>query len=241
MKYTTQPRSAAVWITGDTILPKSNLKTLAYIKIREKIVTCEYAPGSNLNEEMLTSVLGLSRTPVRDALSRLEQEGLVEIRPKKGITVTPLTLGDINMIFELRMLYEPYIILTCGHLIPRDSLQKYLKIFETPPEGGFRSMEASLRSYALDEEFHAMIMDACPNVYIRRGYEQIRTQNERFRHMTGTAYEKRLETSYLEHLAILKACIAGDYEGAAEEMRKHIQASKEAAITRAFEHMEQGI
>ena len=51
----------------------SNLKTLAYTQIRRKIVSCEYAPGSNLNEEMLTSALGLSRTPVRDALGRLEQ------------------------------------------------------------------------------------------------------------------------------------------------------------------------
>lgn len=241
MKYTTQPRSAAVPITGETVLPKSNLKTLAYIKIREKIVSCEYAPGSNLNEEMLTAALGLSRTPVRDALGRLEQEGLVEIRPKKGITVTPLTLGDINMIFELRMLYEPYIIRSYGHLIPRKSLEKFLEIFRTPPEGGFRSLEESLRSYALDEEFHAMIMDACPNIYIRRGYEQIRTQNERFRHMTGSSYEKRLEASFEEHRAILEDCIAGDFTGAAEKMRHHIKASKEAAITRAFEHTEQGI
>ena len=53
-------------------MSKMNLKTQAYNTIRQKIVTCEYAPGTFLNEELLTTELGLSRTPVRDALSRLE-------------------------------------------------------------------------------------------------------------------------------------------------------------------------
>ena len=95
-------------------MPKINLKTQAYNTIRQKIVTCEYAPGTFLNEELLTSELGLSRTPIRDALSRLEQEGLIEIKPKKGILVMPLSINTISMIFEVRQLYEPYILLNYG-------------------------------------------------------------------------------------------------------------------------------
>ena len=64
-------------------MSKMNLKTQAYNTIRQKIVTCEYAPGTFLNEELLTTELGLSRTPVRDALSRLEQEGLIENKTQK--------------------------------------------------------------------------------------------------------------------------------------------------------------
>ena len=64
-------------------MAKTNLKTLAYKTIKQKIVTCEYAPGMYLNEEILTEELKISRTPIRDALSRLEQEGLIEIKPKK--------------------------------------------------------------------------------------------------------------------------------------------------------------
>lgn len=66
-------------------MAKTNLKTLAYKTIKQKIVTCEYAPGLYLNEEILTEELKISRTPIRDALSRLEQEGLIEIKPKKGL------------------------------------------------------------------------------------------------------------------------------------------------------------
>ena len=95
-------------------MPKINLKTLAYNTIRSKIVTCQYAPGTFLNEEQLTTELSLSRTPVRDALGRLEQEGLLEIRPKCGILVRPLTLNDIDMIFEVRMMYEPYVLTHYG-------------------------------------------------------------------------------------------------------------------------------
>ena len=215
----------------------SNLKTLAYTQIRRKIVSCEYAPGSNLNEEMLTSALGLSRTPVRDALGRLEQEGLVEIRPKKGVTVTPLTVTDINMIFELRRLYEPFILENYGHLLPAERLNEFYQIFQTPPEDGFESERSSLAFYDLDEDFHLMIVQSCPNVYIRRSSEMIRTQNERFRHMTAATYVKRLEDSYTEHLEILRACLAQDWNDAAERMRIHIEKSRVAAVDRAFEYM----
>lgn len=85
---------------GMFIMVKTNLKTLAYNTIKQKIVTCEYAPGTFLNEEILTDELKISRTPIRDALSRLEQEGLIEIKPKKGITVTALSIKDVNMILR---------------------------------------------------------------------------------------------------------------------------------------------
>ena len=85
-----QSNSALLQLGQGLFMTKTNLKTLAYTAIRHKIITCEYAPGTFLNEERLTEELRLSRTPVRDALSRLEQEELIEIRPKRGIMVTPL-------------------------------------------------------------------------------------------------------------------------------------------------------
>ena len=74
-------------------MPKTNLKTLAYNKIRQKIVTCEYAPGTFLNEEILTEALGLSRTPIRDALSRLEQEGLIRSVRNVVLLLNSLTVS----------------------------------------------------------------------------------------------------------------------------------------------------
>ena len=65
------------------IMVKTNLKTLAYNTIKQKIVTCEYAPGTFLNEEILTDELKISRTPIRDAFKQAGAGGLIEIKPKK--------------------------------------------------------------------------------------------------------------------------------------------------------------
>ena len=217
-------------------MAKINLKTLAYNSIREKIVTCEYAPGTNLNEEMLTESLGLSRTPVRDALSRLEQEGLVEILPKRGIIIKSLTLSDINMIFEVRLLYEPYILRTYGNLLSEKKMEKMYEIFQhTDIEDACRQDKDYF--YRLDQEFHDFIVSACPNQYIQNNYYLIRTQDERLRHMTGDVYNMRLKDTFREHAQILLPCLLKDWERAAEQLIYHLNESKNAAFQIAMEAM----
>ena len=81
---------------------KLSLKQLAYNSIKEKILKCEYMPNSFLNEDLLCEEFKVSRTPIRDALSRLEQEHLIKILPKKGFFVAPLSIGEINLTFETR-------------------------------------------------------------------------------------------------------------------------------------------
>ena len=139
-------------------MPKINLKTQAYNTIRQKIVTCEYAPGTFLNEELLTSELGLSRTPIRDALSRLEQEGLIEIKPKKGILVMPLSINTINMIFEVRQLYEPYILLNYGTSLSTQQLKKFYSIFSSS-KTNTSCFENQNYFYELDTQFHNFIVN----------------------------------------------------------------------------------
>lgn len=219
-------------------MPTPNLKTLAYNSIRQKIVNCEYAPGTFLNEEMLTSALNLSRTPVRDALSRLEQEGLVEIHPKRGITVTPLNFRDINMIFELRALYEPYILLNYGRLLPADQLNRYYKIFLSPPTDDRQHIDGR-SSFQLDAEFHSMLVNTCPNIYMRQSYALTQTQNERFRHMTGIQHDQRLKETFQEHLNIVRCCLEQNWTEAAEQMRYHIEASRKSTFSLALESLRQ--
>lgn len=217
-------------------MAKINLKTLAYNSIREKIVTCEYAPGTNLNEEMLTESLGLSRTPVRDALSRLEQEGLVEILPKRGIIIKSLTLSDINMIFEVRLLYEPYILRTYGNLLSEKKMEKMYEIFQhTDIKDACRQDKDYF--YRLDQEFHDFIVSACPNQYIQNNYYLIRTQDERMRHMTGDVSNMRLKDTFREHAQILLPCLLKDWERAAEQLIYHLNESKNAAFQIAMEAM----
>lgn len=218
-------------------MSKSNLKTLAYNTIRHKIVTCEYAPGSFLNEELLTEALNLSRTPVRDALSRLEQEGLIDIKPKRGITVRSLTVNDINMIFEVRAMYEPYILLHYGTLLPEDQLNEFYNIFlhKNADSACFRDNDYF---YSLDSDFHKMIVSSCPNTYLRSNYNLIRTQNERFRYMTGNVSNNRLEDTFKEHLDIIRPCLQKNWTKAAEKMVYHIEQSKKSTFQLIFDNIE---
>lgn len=224
-------------IKSDSMMKKLNLKTIAYNSIRQKIVTCEYAPGIHLNEEILTETLGLSRTPVRDALSRLEQEGLIEIIPKRGIIVRPFSLNDINMIFEVRMLYEPYILLNYGSLLPEARLKEFFQVFQqTTPESEY--WHDPDQFYELDGSFHQLIIDACPNLYIQNNYTLIQAQNARLRYMTGNVSEHRLEATFREHMEIAAPCLQKNWEAAAEKLRFHLNESKKAAFQLVFDNIE---
>ncbi len=224
-----QSNSALLQLGKGLFMTKTNLKTLAYTAIRHKIITCEYAPGTFLNEERLTEELRLSRTPVRDALSRLEQEELIEIRPKRGIMVTPLSVNDINMIFEMRTLYEPYILLHYGALLPEKRLIELNDIFlHTKPDSEY--FQNNDYFYELDSEFHLMVVNACPNTYIRHSYNLIWAQNQRFRNLTGNVSTSRLTATFQEHLDITGPCLRKNWKEAADKMAYHLEQSKKSSF-----------
>lgn len=206
-------------------MKKESLKLQAYNIIKEKIVNCEYAPGTLLNEEVLREEIDASRTPIRDALSRLEQEGLLTIIPKKGVMVSGLSITDINMIFEVRILFEPYALKNYGSTIPDETILQFYNQLSIPHEA-----YADLNFFTMDDEFHNTIISALPNRFLRQTYELIRTQNLRFRVMTGQCSQSRLQETMTEHLDIIKACIRKDWDAAAECMRTHLIASKNATF-----------
>lgn len=212
-------------------MPKTSLKAVAYDTIKEKIVTCAFPPGSFLSEERLTSELNISRTPIREALIRLQQEGLVEIKPKIGIMVTPVTLKDINMVFEVRMMFEPYILKTYGASIPDETLTHFLQIFK---ESSNSTLKHSHHYYELDTAFHMMIIEACPNTYIKNTYALTQTQSERFRFITGNTSGTRLETTFKEHTEIIKACLLKDWDKAVSKLILHLDGSKKATFDLAL-------
>lgn len=204
---------------------KESLKLQAYNAIKEKIIGCEYAPNTLLNEEVLREELHVSRTPIRDALSRLEQEGLITIIPKKGIMVSGLSISDINMIFEVRLLYEPYALLHYGSQLPNADILKFFNDFSMP-NGVFNEDTC----FELDDAFHAAVINTMPNRYLRQTYDWIHNQNLRFRVMTGQVNDTRLAETAAEHLRILTACLKQEWKLAAKEMEEHLIASKNATF-----------
>ena len=128
--------------------------------IKEKIINCEFAPGAVYNEEYLCEEVNTSRTPVRDALGRLEQEGLIKIMPKRGIVVSPLTLKDVRMVYEMRLLLEPYSLRQYGDALGEPEILRYHRFFSLPDISGRQFFQA-------DDDFHMWIMEAADNIYLK--------------------------------------------------------------------------
>lgn len=107
-------------------MSKESLKTQAYQIIKQKILNCEFPPGTLMNENSLCQLLSISRTPVRDAISRLEHESLVQITPPKGFIIKEITLKDLNAYFETRYFLELYTIKEYGRNIDKHELEIFL-------------------------------------------------------------------------------------------------------------------
>lgn len=209
-------------------MTKISLKQAAYTSIKNKILTCEYLPNSFLNEDLLCEELQVSRTPIRDALSRLEQENLIRIVPKKGFFVSPLTVGEINMAFEARLLIEPYIIKNyCGHL-SNDVLESLFENINKSRQYIAANNQDEL--FNLDDLFHREILNQCNNTYIIQTYNSVHNQNCRLRIISGRYDDNRLNATIDEHLKILEHLAKRDLDGAAKAMEEHLFNSKNSSF-----------
>ena len=201
---------------------RKTLKDQAYRILKEKLVNCEFPPGSMLNEAQLSAELGFSRTPIREAISVLETEGYLQIVPKKGILVTDILLSDVLQIFQARMEIEPITLKMAGPNLPTEELIKWRdKFLNKPPdfENGFRT----------DTAMHMFIIEHCNNSYIIEMMKKIFDKNMRII-ISSKQNRVLIEEAYKEHIEILNALIDKDYEYGASLMQKHVNNCRRAAL-----------
>ena len=205
----------------------ASMQSKAYDFIKRKITMCEYAPNQLLSEAVLQEELGFSRTPVREAIGRLEQEGLLKVFPKRGIVVSGFTISDISKIFEVRRLVEPYALRNYGSRLDLTEVARFSEIFHAH----MQSNECGSREfYQLDDQFHSLLVSVLENEYLRDLYSRIQTQNIRLRVMSGQFIESRLQRTMSEHAEIAGACLEKNWERAAIAMAKHLQYSEESSL-----------
>ncbi|MVB11226.1 HTH-type transcriptional repressor RspR [Caprobacter fermentans] len=204
----------------------NSLKEKAYHMIKEKIVSCEYLPNTFLNENILQKEIGVSRTPIRDAIGRLEQENLVRILPKKGIVVSDLSINEISSIYEVRLLIEPFAIERYADKIDKATLLNYKNYYSQ--NNSFGNID---EAYQIDDEIHHIFISATQNKYLIQTYENIQVQNCRIRILSGKKIEERMERSNQEHIRILDAVMSDQFEQAARYMAEHLQNAKKAAFS----------
>lgn len=199
-----------------------DLKNHAYQILKERLINCIYEPGSILNEAQLATELGLSRTPVREAINRLESDGFVKVMPKKGIYVSDIQLGDVLQIFQARIEIEPVALCMAAPHLPKDELFQFRDTFTkefTDVQNGFR----------LDTAMHLFIIEHCGNRYIIDMMHKLFDDNTKVV-IASKQNQVQIHDARLEHLDIINTLIDKDFDKAAALMRTHIETCRRAAL-----------
>lgn len=185
------------------------LSQAAYSDIRDRIVSLALPPGALLSENSLGAELGLSRTPIREALKRLEREYLVAVLPRRGIIVTEIDLPSQLQLIEMRRAIEPRLI--CRGVerstpVQRRKMAELAARMETSAEAG------QLGDYIrLDTEFDALIEIAAGNRFMADAMRPVHGLVRRFWHTQIEA--EGMRQALIRHAAAMRAAGEGDPEG----------------------------
>ena len=201
----------------------ANLKEKAYRVIREMIVGGDLPPGKVLNERNLVAHLGVSRTPIREALHRLEKENLVTIIPQRGAFVCEITTKVIHEIYQVREIIEPQLIRMVTGDIPEESLRELRAAFVALKTDDYDALAQ------LDNDFHAAVIEKVGNAYLKQMMDNMHAQNERIRFQLARL-PQRLQATVAEHVGIIDAMLERDSEAAAAAMLEHLMNSRKAAF-----------
>ena len=192
------------------------LKEQVYEYLRDKIQSGEIKPGETINLERTSSLLGISRTPLRDALLQLEFEGFVTIKPRKGIIVNSLSFDDIKKIYQIIGALESSCIISVKDKIS----EKEIKILESLNQKMKRAVEKgdfdTYYKYNLD--FHNLFLNLCENEDLKEIVDIKKRRLYDFQRKRGILKDWE-ENSVKEHQRIIDFIKEGDFVSAANYMR----------------------
>jgi DNA-binding GntR family transcriptional regulator len=190
--------------------------------LKEDILLNKYKPGAELQIDKLSRKFGVSTTPIREALVRLEGDGLVVSIPNRGVQVAPISLGDVRNIYEVRRLLEPHAVKIVARHCEEEEVEalyeKLVKLTEGPTD---------LTTYInADLELHELMFRYLSNTLLKDILDQVDQHSIRVRYLVeSSADELRLEVVELvtkEHLKILDAVRKRDEEKAAAATLQHL-------------------
>ena len=200
---------------------------VAYAALRRCIIHCELEPGERITEAQLVGETGIGKTPIREALTRLIQEGLVRSIPGHGYEVTPITLGDVRDLFSFRLIVEPAAAqLAAGHVVATD-LRRLDGLCAAHDFVGDTESEA--RYLHANYVFHTTIADASGNRRLTSAVRRALDESERLFHLSNVLRNRSEEVAH-EHKDLVDALIAGDGETARRMALAHITASQRLVL-----------
>jgi DNA-binding GntR family transcriptional regulator len=193
-------------------------------RLREAILRGDFAPGQPLRETRLASILGVSRGPVREALSRLEREGLVLIRRNRGATVARLSDADLEEVYTLRVALEELAARWAVRNATEDDFAAMQVVLDELSEAVARGMYE--QEYAtLDLKFHDCIYRAAHHKRLLRCWTELRPQIYVFLLTRNVASPDFPNTAIKRHRPIMRALQRGDAERAVAFTRRHVEDS----------------
>lgn len=195
------------------------LKEQAYEHIKHKLKICEYMPGESVGEVEIMEETGIGRTPVREALLALKEEGLIEIRPRKGTFASPITELQVNGIYQIRSLLEPVTAVRYKQHFDKSILLDYDSLFE------HLDIEDDEKYFDLDMKFHQAIIDVTGNPMLTDFYEKVMFTQYRIGIYNSVRGMARKENYYPEHHDIICALLEEDDRRIEESCKRHISRS----------------
>jgi DNA-binding GntR family transcriptional regulator len=206
----------------------------AYEMIWRQLMRQERRPGERLADTELAAQLGLSRTPVRQALHLLAQQELVRFDARRGFSVRIFSSRDVREIYDVRGVLEALALRQAAHHLTAqdlDTQRRELADARDALRPGDRS--AVILHLQADLKFHNMLIQASGNGRLIRMLAELRSQHMLFQYW-DTSYPERNEAAAVEHDRVLAALMAGDVAGAEASMADHIVNARDRVLTDLF-------
>ncbi|MEG0342560.1 MAG: GntR family transcriptional regulator [Acinetobacter sp.] len=202
-----------------------SLSELVFQNIKNDIFDFKLMPGERFTESEIAQAYQVSRTPIRQALYRLQQDGYVEVHFRSGWQVRPLDFKAYEELYDVRILLEKYAIQQLCHLdLAESSIMTLLKQqWCVEPEHYLYDLKQLAQ---LDEAFHCNLVKALGNLEMAKIHQDI---SEKIRIIRRLDFSKdfRIEATYAEHQQILACIFQKDSETACKEIEQHISKSRD--------------
>ncbi len=209
------------------------LREIVYEELKMQILTGKITPGMRMMEVELAESMGVSRTPIREAIKKLEQEGLVTVEPRKGAYASQISVKDMVDILEVRQDMEGL----AAHMAAYRMTPKQMKELESISVGYNKAVEegnmADMIKY--DTDFHNLIVESCNNSILTMMINQLQELLLRFRYVYYDNI-KRAEKMPSEHTMIMEAIKDGRSDAARASAEMHIERIKDMVMNDGIRH-----
>lgn len=199
---------------------RENLSDGAEDAVRGMIVDGQFAPGERLNEVQLADRLGVSRTPLREALNRLVAEGAIETRPRLGYFVKPLSCDELDQIYDLRPILDPAALRVAG--VPDERQVARLEALNAK----LAAERKPDRAIALDDAWHLELLAHCPNRALVGLIEGAMIRTRRYELALMRETKGVAAAAGDAHKEIIAALRVGDLEAACAALKANLESGK---------------